>query len=75
MRLRSRGRIDVHEDRAPGVQRERQPQVKVAPEIPGGAPIAPLGKDPPLDPERLECGDLLGLGRQPRQAGMLKDVV
>ena len=43
--------------------------------LPGRAPVGPLGKDPALDPERLERGALLGLGREPRQAGMIEDVV
>ena len=67
--------IDVHEDRALGAQRERQAEVKVAAYVPGGTPVGPLGQDPALDPERLERGDLLGLGREPRQAGTVEEVV
>ena len=47
----------------------------MTPDVAGRAPVAPLGQDPALNPERLEGGHLLGLGRKPRQAGMLDDVV
>ena len=47
----------------------------MAPDVPGRTPIGPLAKDPALDPERLERCDLLGLCREPRQVGMIEDVV
>ncbi len=37
--------------------------MEVAADVPGRAPVGPLGQDPALDPERLERGDLLDLGR------------
>ena len=36
----------------------------------GGAAVHPDGQEPPVDPERVEGGDLLGLGREPRQIRM-----
>ena len=45
----------------------------------GGSPATPsedpLGQEPSLDSERLEGGNLLGLGRQPRQVRMPEHVV
>ena len=48
---------------------------KVAPEVPGRSPVDPLGQERALDAERLEGGHLLRLGREPRQAGMIKHIV
>ena len=48
---------------------------EVAPEVPGRSPVDPLGQERALDAERLEGGHLLRLGREPRQAGMIKHIV
>ena len=48
---------------------------EVAPGVPGGSAVEARGQQLALDPEGLERGDLLVLGRQPRQAGMLDHVV
>ena len=68
-------RIDVDENGAPGVKRDREPEREVAPEVPGRSPVDPLGQERVLDAERLEGGHLLRLGREPRQAGMIKHIV
>ena len=67
---RGRGRvagIDVDEDGALGVQRDRQLDREVAPCGAGGSPVHPDGQQPPVDVEGLERGDLLGFGGKPRQ--------
>ena len=68
-------RIDVDEDGALGVKRDREPERGVAPEVPGRSPVDPPGQEPALDAERLEGGHLLRLGREPRQLGMIEHVV
>ena len=68
-------RIDVDEDGALGVKRDREPERAVAPEVPGRSPVDPPGQEPALDAERLEGGHLLRLGREPRQLGMIEHVV
>jgi len=67
--------IGVDEDGALRVQRDGQPEREEAPEAPERAPVDPLGKKLPLDPERLEDGHPVGFGGQPRQAGMFEHVV
>ena len=46
--------LDVDEDGALGVQRDRQLEREIAPDVPGGAPVGPEGQDPAFDAERLE---------------------
>ena len=74
-RRRFVSRIDVDEDGTLGVQRDRHPAREVAPEVPGRSPVDPLGQERALDAELLEGGHLLRLGREPRQAGMIKHIV
>ena len=52
-------RIEVDENGAPGVQRDRQPEREVAPEVPGRSPVDPLRQERALDAERLEGGHLI----------------
>ena len=68
-------RIDVDEDGALGVKRDREPEREVASEVPGHSPVDPPGQELALDAERLEGGHLLRLGREPRQLGMIEHVV
>ncbi len=68
-------RLGVDEDGALRVQRDGKPEREEAPEATERAPVDPLGKDPPLDPERLEGGHPVRFGRQPRQAGVFEHVV
>ena len=56
-------RIDVDEDGALGVQRDREPEREVAPGVPGRSPIDSPGQESAFDAERLERPDLLRLGR------------
>ena len=65
-------RIDVDEDGALGVKRDREPEREVAPEVPGRSPVDPPGQEPVLDAERLEGGHLLRLGREPRPRQTLR---
>ena len=48
--------IEVDEDGALGVKRDREPEREVAPEVPGRSPVDPPGQEPALDAERLEGG-------------------
>ena len=69
-------RIDVDEDGALGVKRDREPEREVAPEVPGRSPVDPPG----LGACARRCsaskdGHLLRLGREPRQLGMIEHVV
>ena len=53
----------------PAVKRE------IAPGVASGSAVDPDGQEPALDAERLECANLLRLGGEPRQAGVLEHVV
>ena len=68
-------RIDVDEDSPVRFQSDRQLEPEVMPGLRYRYLIHPQGKVPAFDPERLEGTDLLRLGRQPGQAGMLQHVV
>ena len=68
-------RIDEDEDGALGVQGDRQLHREVTPGVAGRSPVDPDGQDPALDAERLERADLLRLGREPRESGVLEHVV
>ena len=67
--------LGVDEDGPLRVQCDGQPEREVAPEPPERAPVNPLGKDFPLDPERLEGGYPVDFGRQPMQAGTFEHIV
>ena len=68
-------RIEVDEDGAPGVQRDRQPEREVAPEVPGRSPVDPLGQERALDAERLEGGQLSRSSRSVASSRVLRLVV
>ena len=48
---------------------------EIAPGVASGSAVEPRGQDPALDTERLECANLLRLGGEPRQAGVLEHVI
>ena len=48
---------------------------EVTPRVPGGSAVEPRGQEPALDADRLERANLLRLGGQPRQAGVLEHVI
>ena len=48
---------------------------EIAPGVPGGSPVEPRGQESALDAERLERANLLRLGGEPRQAGVLEHVI
>jgi len=68
-------RVHVDERRAGRVQRDGQLDGEVAAGVAGGTPVDSNGEEGALDSERLERGDLLVLGRQPRQVRVLDHVV
>ena len=68
-------RIGVDEDGPVRFQCDRQLEPEVLPGLPHRSRVHPQGKVPSFDPERLEGTELLRLGRQPGQAGMLQHIV